>query len=101
MGTRAPVYDEEKAEAAEAASFLRSLLLMVELRSAMAAQDARKVMKRKKARRDTARSSRGVLDDEKMRRRLGSAMRGRGGGQAGSIGGEGKGASMWAFLGVG
>lgn len=33
-------------------------------------------MKRKKALRETARSSRGVREDEKMRRRLGSAMRG-------------------------
>lgn len=42
----------------------------------MVAHDARNAMKRKNAFRDTARSSRGVLDEEKMRRRLGNAMHG-------------------------
>lgn len=43
--------------------------------SAMAAHEVRKVTKRKKAFLDNALSSRGVRDDEKMRRRFGSAMR--------------------------
>lgn len=43
--------------------------------SAMAAHEVRKVTKRKKAFLESALSSRGVRDDEKMRRRLGSAMR--------------------------
>jgi hypothetical protein len=67
------------AAAAEATrNLLLSLLFTAELKRAMVAQDARKVMKRKNAFLDTARSSRGVLDEEKMRRRLGNAIQGGG-----------------------
>ena len=41
----------------------------------MVAQEARNVTKRKKARRETARSSDGVREREKMRRRLGRGIR--------------------------
>lgn len=48
---------------------------MVELSNAIVAHEAKKVMKRKKALRETALSSRGVREDEKILRRLGKAMR--------------------------
>ena len=58
-------------------ALLLSLLLIVELNRAIVAQEARKKMNRKKAFRETARSSRGVLEEEKMRRRLGRAIQRR------------------------